>query len=150
MTIQAMDPPINQPKTKEMLMLMAIVTIMTVVRPSRSDRYPAIPVEKTPINRINEQRLAPVRIAWSFVNPATTKQATKNAGVHARIPSSSQTCAVYPAIIRRAGRWVSNSFLNFIPSLRDLFSAILLRIKAGTTAPRIGPDVVAKKANRHP
>jgi len=45
---RSIELPISHPKVNEQAMLIDIMAMMTAVRPQRSDRVPAIAVEKTP------------------------------------------------------------------------------------------------------
>src|SRR4029077_1660908 len=150
-TTRSSDRPISQPKTREQPALIAAMVRITGVRPNRSANTPASSEAIMAVRWDSDVMYAPRAAPRVSSDPAATKQAARNAGVQAHMPSSSHEWNVYPAMTSMAGRFLSTSAPKRWPPARALTTlAVERRATQATTPPMTGPDARSQNASREP
>ena len=132
-------------------MLTASIAMITVVRPNRSERWPAVEDATKPVRWKSAPSRAPPPVARARSCPWSMRDADRNAGVHAHIPSSSHEWKVYPAVRRSAAGLRRNSEANPWPARRGWTRfGMPHTVQTAATAPRTGPSEATRSAARHP
>lgn len=132
-------------------MLTASIAMITVVRPKRSERWPAVEDARKPVRWKSAPSRAPPPVARARSCPCSTSDADRNAGVQAHIPRSSHEWHVYPTDRRRAAGFRRNSDTKPWPAWRGWMRVgVPHTVQSATAAPRTGPSEHASSVARQP